>query len=229
MNPAALVVTPMLAAGLPVASSLVPPMQMHEGRGQAHPAAAASAGRLGEEFARALEEQGADEDTVLHREPEAPAGLQPWPPAPPAPSTGMAPAPAPVAAPCHAPTDAIAAATKLQDMAPAAPTAITQVDAGQVWELSLYEPDGLALSLRAERVSAPASPPPPLAQRRAARAARRLNPRRVRRNTAPTRPCARRAAGPQYPSAPMRPPASPDRKDPKGRSPQRNTKHGVTQ
>jgi hypothetical protein len=41
---------------------------------------------------------------------------------------------------------------------------MSPVDAGQVWELSLNEPDGLVLSLRAERVAQPAcvtgSPPP---------------------------------------------------------------------
>lgn len=160
---------PMAGACAPMVSALpanqlpseVRGQPLNQTPGQSPPA---STSRLGEQFARALEEQGADEEAGAPREGEPPAGLLPWPPAPPAPSMGMAPPSAPPAGAAHASSDAVTAAAKSRDITAAAPATVTQADAGQVWELSLNEPDGLVLSLRAERVAQPASitgnPPP---------------------------------------------------------------------
>jgi hypothetical protein len=126
------------------------------GRGSGH-LPAASAGRLGEQFARALDEQGGNEDMTLPREAEPPAGLLPWPPAPATPCVAMAPPPAPAAGPHRAATDSVSAAAQSREIAAAAPLTVAQADAGQVWELSLNEPDGLVLSVRAERVVQPLS------------------------------------------------------------------------
>lgn len=123
-------------------------------RSGAHPSAALH--QLGQQFARALDEQGGAEDAPPPLETGLPAGPLPWPPAPPAPAAAPAP-PSPSAA-SRAPAHAVAAAVKAQDIAPAMPTSVAQVEQGQVWELSLNEPDGVVLSLRAERVAAPASP-----------------------------------------------------------------------
>jgi hypothetical protein len=153
---------PMVPA-LPV-NQMVPEVLGHRLNQTATQSPAASTTRLGEQFARALEEQSGDDDSALPRETESPAGLLPWPPAPPAPSIGMAPTPAPPAGAARATCDAVTAVAKSHDVAAAAPATVAQADAGQVWELSLNEPDGLVLSLRAERVAQPASisgsPPP---------------------------------------------------------------------
>jgi hypothetical protein len=154
---------PMVPA-LPV-NQTVPEVLGHRLNQTATQSPAAPTTRLGEQFARALEEQGGDDDAAPPRETESPAGLLPWPPAPPPPSIGMAPTPAPLAGAAGASSDAVAAAAKSHEVAAAAPPAtVAQADAGQVWELSLNEPDGLVLSLRAERVAQPASisgnPPP---------------------------------------------------------------------
>jgi hypothetical protein len=161
-------VAPIAAACVPMASPLPATATASEVRGQPlnqtpNQLPAASTSRLGEQFARALEEQGADEEAGPPRETEPPAGLLPWPPAPP-PSIGMAPPSAPPAGAACTPSDAVTAAAKSRDVTAAAPNTVAQTDTGQVWELSLNEPDGLVLSLRAERVVAPASPtgsPPP--------------------------------------------------------------------
>ena len=141
-----------LAGGQPACPSPSPAPRAPAG-------SSAALDRLGQQFARALDEQEGAEDASALREADVPAGL-PWPPAPPAASTAMAPAPAPAppSAASRAPGDAVAAAAKAQDIASAAPTTVAQVEQGQVWELSLNEPDGVVLSLRAERVAAPASP-----------------------------------------------------------------------
>jgi hypothetical protein len=153
---------PMVPA-LPV-NHIVPEVRGHRLNQTATQSPAAPTTRLGEQFARALEEQGGDDDAAPPRETASPAGLLPWPPAPPAPSIGMAPTPAPPAGAARATSDAVTAAAKSHDVAAAAPLTVVQADAGQVWELSLNEPDGLVLSLRAERVAQPAgisgSPPP---------------------------------------------------------------------
>jgi hypothetical protein len=160
---------PMAGGCAPMASALPANQPPSEVRGQpmsqmASQSPAASTSRLGEQFARALEEQGADEEAAPPREAEPPAGLVPWPPAPPTPSMGMAPPLAPPAGAARASPDAVTAAAKSHEVAAAAPATVAQADAGQVWELSLNEPDGLVLSLRAERVAQPASisgnPPP---------------------------------------------------------------------
>lgn len=200
MAPMAGACGPLVAGGGPLASSSPASVLVSEVRGHwpGQPASAATS-RLGEQFARALEEQGADEDAAPLREAEAPAGLLSWPPAPPTPtptpnpSVGMAPPSAPPAA-FHAACDAVTAVAKSHDVAAAATATVVQADTGQVWELSLAEPDGLVLSLRAERVMQPAcasgGPPPgwtlaitaPAAeaaalQRHAPRLAERLNAR----------------------------------------------------
>lgn len=162
-------VAPMAGACMPMASAPPAMSLASEIRGQApnqmpNQPPAASTSRLGEQFARALEEQGADEEAGAPREADPPAGLLPWPPAPPAPSMGMAPPAAPPAGATHASSDAVTAAAKSRDISAAAPATVAQADTGQVWELSLNEPDGLVLSLRAERVAQPAGitghPPP---------------------------------------------------------------------
>jgi hypothetical protein len=118
---------------------------------------AASAGRLGEQFARALDEQGENENLTLPCDAGPPAGLLPWPPAPAQPSVAMAPTSAPSAGPHRAPADSVTAAAQSRDIAAAAPATVAQAAAGQVWELSLNEPNGLVLSVRAERVAMPVS------------------------------------------------------------------------
>jgi hypothetical protein len=118
---------------------------------------AASAGRLGEQFARALNEQGGDDDKPPLREAEPPSGLLQWPPAPATPPVASAPPSAPSAGAHRATADSVTAAARLHDIAAVAPATVTQADAGQVWELSLNEPDGLVLSVRAERVAMPVS------------------------------------------------------------------------
>jgi hypothetical protein len=169
MNLRAAAIAPLLGACMPVASPLPLNQLASEVRGQAPgqtpghtsgPAsghsAAASAGRLGEQFARALDEQGGDEDMPLPCEAEPPSGLLPWPLAPATPSVAMAPpsAPsAPTAGTHRATADSVTAAAQSRDIAAAAPATVAQADAGQVWELSLNEPDGLVLSVRAERVA----------------------------------------------------------------------------
>lgn len=117
--------------------------------------ATAAAGRLGEQFARALDEQGGNEDMTPSCDAGPPAGLLPWPPAPATPSAAMAPPSAPTAGPHRATADSVSAAAQSRDIAAAAPATVAQADAGQVWELSLNEPDGLVLSVRAERVAQP--------------------------------------------------------------------------
>ena len=162
-------VAPMAGACVPMVSALPANQMPSEVRGQPlsqtpSQSPPASTSRLGEQFARALEEQGADEEAGPPREAEPPAGLLPWPPAPPTPSIGMAPPSAPPAGAAHASSDAVTAAAKSRDISAAAPVTVSQADTGQVWELSLTEPDGLVLSLRAERVAQPAcipaNPPP---------------------------------------------------------------------
>jgi hypothetical protein len=158
-------VTPMAGACTPMVSSLPSTLLPSEVGGQAPgQPSTASAIRLGEQFARALEEQGGDEEGALARESEPPAGHLQWPPAPPTPSVGMAPPPAPPAGAARTSSEAVIAAAKSHDVACAASATMSPVDAGQVWELSLNEPDGLVMSLRAERVAQPAcvtgSPPP---------------------------------------------------------------------
>jgi hypothetical protein len=165
----AVAMAPLAGACAPMASALPASQLPSEVRGQplsqmASQSPAASTSRLGEQFARALEEQGADEEAGAPHEAEPPAGLLPWPPAPPTPSMGMAPPSAPPAGAARASSDAVTAAAKSRDISAAAPATVSQADAGQVWELSLNEPDGLVLSLRAERVAQSASitgnPPP---------------------------------------------------------------------
>jgi hypothetical protein len=118
---------------------------------------AACVGRLGEQFARALDEQGANESMTLPCDAGPPAGLLPWPPAPAPPSVAMAPPSAPSTGAQRATADSVTAAAQSRDIAAAAPATVAQADAGQVWELSLNEPDGLVLSVRAERVAMPVS------------------------------------------------------------------------
>jgi hypothetical protein len=162
-------VAPMAGGCVPIASASPAMSLASEVRGQTsnqmpNQPPAASTSRLGEQFARALEEQGADEEAGAAREAEPPAGLLPWPPAPPAPSIGMAPPSAPPAGAAHASSDAVTAAAKSHEVAAATPANVAQADTGHVWELSLNEPDGLVLSLRAERVAQAACvtghPPP---------------------------------------------------------------------
>ena len=75
-------VAPMAGACAPLAAALPANFNADEVRGQlpVQPPAALPS-RLGERFARALEEQGADEEAGTPRETEPPAGLLPWPPA----------------------------------------------------------------------------------------------------------------------------------------------------
>lgn len=121
-------------------------------------APAAGSASLGEQFARALNEQGGDEETALPAEASPPSGLLPWPPAPTLLAPGAAPSPpaaAPAAVPARAAPDAVSAAASAAHVAAAAPLTLAPAEAGQAWELSLHEPDGgLVLSLRAERVAA---------------------------------------------------------------------------
>ncbi|NRF67253.1 hypothetical protein HLB44_09685 [Aquincola sp. S2] len=132
-----------------------------EGRGQAlqRPATSATTGRLGEQFARALLQQaGADEPATPTAEATTPAGLLAWPPATPhAPPLAAAPTTPAVSAGGDQAAAACAAqaAAQTRDAAACTPIVVTPTDAGTVWELSLNDPDGLALSLRAERVVAP--------------------------------------------------------------------------
>ena len=121
-------------------------------------APAAGSACLGEQFARALNERGGDDETALPADAGAPSGLLPWPPAPTLLAPSAAPAPpaaAPAAVPARAAPDAVSAAASAAHIAAAAPVTLAPADAGQAWELSLHEPDGgLVLSLRAERIAA---------------------------------------------------------------------------
>lgn len=122
-------------------------------------APAAGSASLGEQFARALDEQGGDHETAPPSEVGAPSGLLAWPPAPTLPVPGAAasaPAAAPAAVPARAAPDAVSAVASAAHIAAAAPLTREPPDIGQAWELSLHEPDGgLVLSLRAERVAGP--------------------------------------------------------------------------
>jgi hypothetical protein len=118
---------------------------------------AASAGRLGEQFARALNEQGGGDDMPPLHEAEPPVGLLQWPPAPATPPVAMAPPSPPSTGPHRATADPVTAAAQSRDITAAAPATVAQADSGQVWELSLNEPDGVVLSVRAERVALPPS------------------------------------------------------------------------
>ena len=117
--------------------------------------ASARDSRLGDRFARALDEQSGQEDLAPPRETEPPIGLRSWPPSPPAACAGMAPPPALPAAVPRASTPAVTAAGQPAEIA--APAPVARPDSGQGWELSITEPGGFVLSLRAERVAVPAS------------------------------------------------------------------------
>jgi hypothetical protein len=121
-------------------------------------APAAGSASLGEQFARALNEQGGDDETAPPPEAGAPSGLLPWPPAPTLLAPGAAaaaPGAPPAAVPARAAPDAVSAVASAAPIAAAAPLTLAPADIGQAWELSLHEPDGgLVLSLRAERVAA---------------------------------------------------------------------------
>lgn len=94
------------------------------------------------------------------------AGLLDWPlafpvcnalvPPPPSPSSSATAAPAAAAA-LAASAHAVTACAEAGPASAATPTTVAQPDSGLAWELSIAEPGGLVLSLRAERVAAPAS------------------------------------------------------------------------
>ena len=126
--------------------------------------ARAAAGRLGEhaaqalgvQFARALDQRSGDEAPAPAVPPDAAA--MPWCgllPAclPPGLSAG---APLPPA-PASAPADAAAAVHAAAAPGDAAPLLLAAAEPGAAWELSLNEPDGLQLALRAERQAGPAA------------------------------------------------------------------------
>ncbi|WP_284619302.1 hypothetical protein [Aquabacterium humicola] len=151
----AAVLMPGGAMPVPAGSDPISP----QGRGQL-PQRAATPDHLGKQFARLLCKQEALDDkaagpattaadaaaSAFATMPRADLAFLPSSQATPTLSAGADPA----ARAC-----AVAAAAQAQAPSSTAPTVVTAVDAGNVWELSLNTPDGLALSLRAERIAAP--------------------------------------------------------------------------